>query len=108
MFFMRDGVYHFDGMQIGAAHEWCQRQTDESLFYKQDTIVSNTFTTIKELKPYFEIAKSHNIVPQVILCQGNFGSIHGVPDQVIDNMRKRFVYDLTPLFQLLGENNDPS
>lgn len=98
-FFVVDGKYQFDGMRIGEAHAWCQTEVDNALFYKQDVIVSNTFTTHKELKPYFEMAKKYKVNVQVILCQGNFGSIHEVPEHVIHNMRQRFAYDLTSLFE---------
>lgn len=102
-YFVVNGEYNFDGMKIGAAHEWCQRETDSGLFYKQDVIVSNTFTTIKELKPYFLIAKKYGIVPTVITCQTVFGNVHGVPEEVLENMKKRFCYDISSLFELLKE-----
>lgn len=103
MFFYKDGVYCYDGMQIGAAHQWCQERTDDALFYKFNVIVSNTFTTIKEMKPYFLIAKKYGIIPQIIHCQNEYGSIHGVPDEVMQKMRQRFSYDLAPLYDILKD-----
>jgi predicted kinase len=100
-FFIVDGVYKYDGMKIGAAHEWCQKQVDDALFYKRDVIVSNTFTTIKEMKAYFEMAKTHGVVPQVIHCQNEYGSVHGVPEAVMGKMRERFTYDLSSLYGIL-------
>lgn len=101
MYFYKDGKYEFDGMQIGQAHFWCQSVTDDSLFYKRDVIVSNTFTTNKEMKPYFEMAKKYSIIPQVIHCQNEYGSIHGVPPEVLQKMRERFSYDLSLLYEIL-------
>lgn len=57
MFFMRNGVYEFDQTKLSAAHQWCQEMTHKSLKDGFDTWVSNTFTTSRELRPYFEIAK---------------------------------------------------
>lgn len=101
-FFMKDGVYKWDGMQIGEAHDWCRNSVDEALFYKRDVIVSNTFTTIKELRPYFTIAKVNNAKVNVIVCQSNFGNIHDVPDKSLQAMKSRFVWDISELFVEYG------
>ena len=98
-----DGNYNWDGMWIGEAHVWCQKQTDRCLDNGFDAIVSNTFTRLKELRPYFELAKKYGIVPQIILCQGKWGSIHGVPDRVMENMRNRFEYDVSELYKIYSE-----
>lgn len=97
-FFTKDGVYKWDGMQIGEAHAWCQNSTDDALFYKRDVIVSNTFTTIKELRPYFAIAKDAKANLNVIVCQRNFGTIHDVPEKSLEAMKNRFVWDISSLF----------
>lgn len=100
MFFVdrETGEYKFDGMRIGEAHEWCQSTTKQSLAEGYNVVVSNTFTRLKEMHPYFEMAKELNIVPTVYVAQGGFKNVHGVPDHVLDNMRKRFEYDVTPLY----------
>lgn len=100
MFFMRGSKYEYDGMRIGEAHEWCQDNTKQLLITGYDVIVSNTFTTLKELRPYFDIAKELTLeMPQVITCQGQFGSIHNVPNDVVGRMAQRFVWDLSPLYK---------
>lgn len=99
MFFMSGSKYEYDGMRIGEAHQWCQDNTRQLLSTGYDVIVSNTFTTLKELRPYFEIAKELGLEePQVITCQGQFGSIHNVPYEVVGRMAQRFVWDLSPLY----------
>lgn len=98
MYFVLQGVYEFKPEQIGNAHDWCQMQTQNALFDGYSVIVSNTFTKLSELEPYFEFTRSiTEKLPNVILCQGQFESIHGVPDQVMVNMRKRFAFDISPL-----------
>lgn len=98
MFFMDGREYKFDASKLGRAHEWCQHQTLEALNRNLDVIVSNTFTTKKELKPYFDIAKSVGIIPQVIHCQNMFGSIHNVPEETLMKMRARWDNDISELF----------
>lgn len=99
MYFEKNGKYEFDMNRIGDAHDWCQNMVDCTLSLGGDVIVSNTFTTIRELKPYFEIAKKRGIMcPNVITCQSNYGSIHGVPDDTLEKMKARFTYNLTPLY----------
>lgn len=93
MYFINDGVYQFDINELMDAHDWCKRTTHNLLEDHISVIVSNTFTTKKELVPYFEIAKSHGIVPNVITCQGNFKSIHGVPEETLAKMKARFDYN---------------
>lgn len=99
MYFIKDGEYVFDATKLGDAHAWCLKNTMEIIGEGVSVVVSNTFTTIKELKPYFDLAKEFKIKPQVILCQGNYKSVHNVPEETIEKMRKRFEYDITELFK---------
>lgn len=95
------GEYVFDIARLRQAHEWCQMSTHKYIDDGYSVIVSNTFTTQWEMKPYFAIAKEYGIRPQIILCQGNFGSIHNVPTDTISRMAERFEYDLPDLWAML-------
>jgi predicted kinase len=97
MYFFNDGEYIFDQSKLHQAHKWCMEQTDIYLT-SGIVIVSNTFTTIKELRPYFEIALKHGILPTIILTQSQFGNIHNVPEETLQKMKNRFVYDISPLW----------
>lgn len=97
-YWMKDGEYKFDASKLGEAHAWCQAETRKLLTNGFSPVVSNTFTTKKELKPYFEIAKEFNIVPQVILCQAQYGNIHNVPEETLKRMEARFEYDIGDLY----------
>ena len=81
------GNYTYDGSKIGAAHEWCQEQTRLALTADHDVVVSNTFTRISEMQPYLDM--NYDSI-QVLECHGSFGSEHGVPDRVVENMRSRW------------------
>ena len=96
-----NGKYNFDASKLHAAHSWCISIAEDIISKGHRVIVSNTFTTKKELKPYFDIAKRYNIIPTVILCQNNFGSIHNVPEETLEKMKKRFQYDISELFEVL-------
>lgn len=99
-YFLNDSnEYIFDKDKLHQAHKWCFGMAETLLELKHDVTVSNTFTTIKELKPYFELAKQFNIVPNVILCQGNFGSVHNVPEETLIKMKNRFVFDISKLYE---------
>ena len=93
-YFMRDGVYQFDATKLGKAHGYCQYETRKALELGKVVIVSNTFTLRSELEPYFDMALEFDIIPQIILCQGSFGSIHNVPDEAMARMQKRFQFDI--------------
>ena len=93
-YFMRHGIYQFDATKLGKAHGYCQYETRKALELGKVVIVSNTFTLRSELEPYFDMALELDIIPQIILCQGSFGSIHNVPDEAMARMQKRFQFDI--------------
>ena len=88
------GNYNFDRSKLYQAHMWCQNSTREHLAAGHTVIVSNTFTTRKELEPYFQIAADYGILPTVILAQSRWGNIHDVPPEVMVNMESRFEHSI--------------
>jgi predicted kinase len=98
-FFYVDGKYCFDASKLGAAHSRCQSITLDLLKDGMNIIVCNTFTTKRELKPYFEIAKETHSNLSVITMNGNFGSIHNVPEETMVKMKNRFEHDISELWQ---------
>lgn len=91
MFFMKENMkYEFDKNMIHCAHSWCLDTVKVFLYQDKTVIVSNTFTKMWEISPYVEFCKKHNIEVEVITQTENFGSIHGVPELVMNNMRSRF------------------
>ena len=90
MFFMKNGVYQFDGSRLGAAHGWCQNSVQNALEKGEKVIVSNTFTTHREIKPYVQIAEMLKVPFMVIKCVGKWKNEHNVPDEVLQKMRDRW------------------
>jgi predicted kinase len=102
-YFMENGVYVFDRQKLRQAHSWCQQSTIDALARGEHVIVSNTFTTLKELKPYFEMIHAYGKQPTVLVCQTNWGNVHGVPDDVLEAMIDRFQYDISSLLEQLPD-----
>lgn len=90
MFFVRNGKYEWDRRGLGRAHTWCEEMVERSLRAGMDVVVSNTFTTKKELMPYLKMG----FPVEVIELTEVFGNIHDVPGQIIDMMQARWqTYD---------------
>lgn len=96
--------YKFDASKLAAAHAWCWNSTFREVSFGGSVYVSNTFTTIRELKPYFDIALELGITPTVITMNNQWGNVHGVPDDTLEAMKQRFVHDLSPLFDEHAKN----
>lgn len=84
------GTYTFVGEKIGEAHEWCQSQADYYLNQGFSAIVSNTFTRKFEMQPYFDMAEKYGVEVEIIEATGNYQNVHGVPEHIIENMKKRW------------------
>lgn len=90
MFFEIDGKYRFNPRLIKKAHEWCRVTTGVALASDLDVIVSNTFTQMWEMKPYFKMARELNVDVEVIECKEVYKNIHNVPKAVLDRMKARW------------------
>jgi predicted kinase len=91
-----DGNYNFNPGLLPSAHAECYERTRQALLQGFDVIVTNTFTTEKELKPYLELAEVFGVQTHVLTVENWHGnsSIHNVPEQTIDKMEQRFVHRL--------------
>lgn len=90
MFFERSGEYKFDPTLLGKAHGWCQWETIKYLKEGKNVVVTNTFTRLKEIKDYVNIANGNSIELIVIHAQGNFKNVHGVPEDKLAAMKARW------------------
>lgn len=96
MYFVNSrGEYTFDPELLVDAHTWCQSSTNNALNTGYNVIVSNTFTTKREMQPYLDMAKDYDDVKvNIILMQGQFGSIHNIPQHTMVRMQERFEYTI--------------
>ncbi len=90
MFFMKNDEYCFDYKFLGDAHNWCKSTAALALFNDIDVIVSNTFIKTKEIKPYYELALKYDVEFEIFNMSGDYGSEHGVPEEVMDRMKSNF------------------
>jgi hypothetical protein len=90
MFFIQGDKYEFNPTMLKAAHEWCQTKTEDYLERGYNVIVSNTFTTLKEIKPYELIAKKLSIAMEVYQMNNSFKSVHDVPEETLKKMKDRW------------------
>jgi len=92
MYFLdeKTGEYRFNKEEIGVAHAWCQAHADKFLSEGLNVIVSNTFTRAWEIAPYVQIARRYGATIQIITMQGQFGNMHGVPEEAVQAMLDRF------------------
>lgn len=87
MFFYVDGIYRYDGRSIQDAHDWCKRKTREALRRGDKVVVSNTFTRLSEMAPYY--AMGANAV-RVIEATGRWENRHGVSKEQVQRMSARW------------------
>lgn len=81
-----EGFYKFVPSNLQRCHEECQAWVKFHLDNGENVAVANTFTRIWEMAPYFKMGYPYTI----ITAKGNFKNIHGVPNQVIENMKQRW------------------
>lgn len=86
------GTYQFDASKLGEAHKWCLNGTESAMRMGHCVIISNTFTTEREMEPYLELAKEYNYQVTSIIIENRHGSesVHNVPDETLDRMKNRF------------------
>ena len=84
------GKYFFRRGLLHLTHKLCLLHTQEALKAELSVVVSNTFTTHKELKPYRELAESLDVKLVEITCTGDYGNTHGVPPETIQMMKERW------------------
>jgi NEDD4-binding protein 2 len=99
-FINNEGEYVFDAFKLHKAHEWCiasieaamQRNKESEGKYFSEIVVSNTTTTQKEIQPYLDLAKAYeyNVVSLIVENRHGNVSVHGVAEETMDKMEKRF------------------
>jgi predicted kinase len=83
------GEYSFDRNKLDYCHNQCFLHTENCLDAGQSVAVSNTSMTKKEVRRYIEAAKSRNIPIEIIHLTTEYGTIHNVPQDKIEEMRKK-------------------
>ena len=84
--------YDFDPSRLHETNKWYQDKVGFTMHHGLPVIVSNTFTTEKELKPYYELADEYGYMVISLVVENRHGgkNIHDVPEEVLDKMGNRF------------------
>lgn len=87
--------YIFNPKYLKDAHEWCQMNTKARLKFNS-VAVSNTSTTESEVETYRKIAEEvgARFVSLVVENRHEGKNVHGVPEEVLQKMQKRFTLKL--------------
>ena len=90
MFFEASGEYKFDPTLLSTAHDWCYSNTVFNLLSGKDVVVTNTFTKTWELESY--LAAGHRLECDITIIEmkSEYGSIHGVPESKLQQMKARW------------------
>lgn len=86
-FFTKNGVYEFDITRHQEAKDWCLKSVSDALQEGFDVVVSSTFTTLAEMRPFLDCVYDEC---EVVELWGDFGSTHNVPEQVIQAKKDQF------------------
>jgi predicted kinase len=97
-FYDENGNYNFDATKLHDAHMNCQNRVEKLMQmssttqYGSEIVVSNTSTTEKELKPYYDLAEKYDYKVVSLIVENRHGSknVHNVPDEKLEQMRNRF------------------
>lgn len=88
MFFVDEsGNHKFEGHRVKDAHKWCEAVAQKLIESGRDTVVTNTFTRLWEMEPYFHMGADK---VRVLEAKGNYQNVHGVPDKKVQEMKDRF------------------
>lgn len=83
-----NGRYQFDGTRLKECHQKCQQTVNMHMMQGTERIyVANTFVKRWEADVYYVLAKVWGYDVKVYRLEGNFGNIHGVPQDRVDSMR---------------------
>lgn len=89
-FMTEDGQYIFNRDDLNVAHGDCLYRVTRNLQMGRDTAVCNTFVRLWELTNYLNTAKHLGCTYSVIHVQSQFKNIHGVPQEVVERMKKNW------------------
>lgn len=87
-----EGNYKFDPSKLAYCHSRCKNEVECDMQDGYNVAVSNTFTTEKEMQPYLDMAERYGYAVISLIVENRHGnkSVHGVPDDKMQQMRNRF------------------
>ncbi len=86
-FFETDDGYKFKEEYYKDSFKYIQAMAMYHLFRGKSVVVTSPFIKVKDITPFKGIAKRYNAIFEIVEVKGNYGSTHGVPVAVMQDMR---------------------
>ena len=83
--------------KLGRAHSNCKEKCEHAMQAEEERIfVANTNTTRQEFTPYFTLAQKYGYTVFSMVVENYHGntSVHDVPNETIEKMKRRFQIQL--------------
>ncbi|WP_176089124.1 AAA family ATPase [Achromobacter anxifer] len=87
MFFESEAGYAYDPETQPKASGWCIKNVSDALLSGSKVVVSNVFLEPRFMQVYMDMEPNFLVVE----CNGDFGSIHSIPPERIQEMRRQWV-----------------
>lgn len=82
-----NGVYSWTPERMYAAIDSCMQAIEESLAAGHDVVVSNVLSKAAHVQNYVDLARRLGAAVEVHTVIGNYGNVHNVPEEVVNNLR---------------------
>jgi len=89
-FFETDKGYRFKEEYYKDSFKYIQAMTMYYLFRGQSVVATSPFIKVKDITPFKGIAKRYNAIFEIVEVKGDYGSVHGVSDEVMEDMRSNW------------------
>lgn len=92
MYFTDGDNYYWSADKLFYAHKWCYFSVCKAMDKPSNdyVIVSNTFVTTKDIKPYVKAAQERGWDVSVLRFSNRFQNVHSVPPEVVQSMLDKF------------------
>jgi predicted kinase len=90
---MNNGKYEWKPENVALAHAKCQEKCSTLMkIGAQNIAIANTSTTVKEIQPYYDLAKEYGYKVFSVIVENRHNGIneHNVPEETLQKMRERF------------------
>jgi len=85
------GEYEWSEERLGRAIDLCYDAVLSKVNAGQSVIAVGCYTRWRAFRDYVELGKKNGYNVEIITCLGEFGSIHGIPQDKFDRMKSRFI-----------------
>lgn len=85
------GNYAFNPKRLSEVHQKCYDAVRSALMAGSGPVaVANTFVKKWEYQKYVDLAIELGINYEIIVCDGGYQNIHGVPEEAIQRMKRNW------------------